>query len=92
MNDPALKVVVPTNTYYLGANAAISTYFTVTGLTKKSGAQINIVANATSSGIVYSSSVGSAITVASNEFVYKYQQQGGLIGSTLKQTNLNAYT
>lgn len=47
MNDPSIRVVLPTATFNLAANGAISTFATITALSEKSGAQINIVATGT---------------------------------------------
>lgn len=54
LNDPSLKVVLPAVAANLAANAALSTFVTVTAVSEKVGASINIVANATAGTVTYS--------------------------------------
>lgn len=52
---------------------------------------INLVANSSASGITYTSSSMQNVTVAPQQFIYRYQTLGGLIGSNVKTAG-SAYT
>lgn len=60
INDPSIRVVLPTAALNLAANAAVSTFVTITALSEKSGAQINLVATGTvgagASAVTYNAS------------------------------------
>lgn len=44
-NDTSMRVVLPTAAINVAANAAVTTFVTITSLSEKYGAQINLVAS-----------------------------------------------